>query len=141
MLEFWSCLVFGLDIECVSKCMTLVNVVGADEDDLNMPPIIGQIDLIEDGYISGWACEKGIQQKALQVKIFINDALMGSVTTRGRALHPLVDRICAGPANIGTDGENIRNVAFKYRLPQLKEGLYTARTKIFSLGLTGVFCS
>lgn len=95
--------------------------VGADEDDYRMPQIIGQIDLIEDGFILGWACEKGNQEMPLEVRFFVNDALAGNVYTSGFAQHPLVDRICAGPANIG-EGE--RNVAFKFRLPSLREGLY-----------------
>ena len=109
---------------------TLVAVVGVDEDDSRMPPILGQVDLIEDGFISGWACHKGSQDVSLQVKFFVNEVLIGSIFTEGRAQHPLVDRICAGPANIGKDDEDVRNVAFKFQMPRLNEGLYHVHTPI-----------
>jgi len=32
-----------------------------------MPPILGQVDLIEDGMVIGWACEKGDPYKAHEV--------------------------------------------------------------------------
>ncbi len=108
---------------------TLSGVVGVDEDDSIMPPILGQVDLIEDGFISGWACHKVSQEIDLEVKFFVNEVLIGSVFTDGRALHPLVDRICAGPANIGKDGEDVRNIAFKFQMPQLNEGLYQVHTR------------
>lgn len=41
--------------------------VGVEEDDINMPPILGQVDLIEDGMVVGWACEKGDPYKAHEV--------------------------------------------------------------------------
>lgn len=42
-------------------------LVGAEEDDIDMPAILGRIDLIEDGIVSGWACEKGDPSKPHQV--------------------------------------------------------------------------
>ena len=87
-----------------------------------MPPILGQVDLIEDGYVKGWICQKGNQGLSLEVKFFVNDILVGNTSGEGRAAHSLVDRICAGPANIGTSEE--RNVAFAFKLPTLNEGLY-----------------
>lgn len=66
------------------------------------------------------------------MKFFVNEAFVGDVRTAGIGAHSLVNRICAGPANIGSDGEQTTNVAFKFKLPSLKEGIYRLKAFIYT---------
>ncbi len=65
----------------------------------------------------------------------LNKVLTGNTLADGRGLRPLVDRMCAGPTDIGKDGEDARNVAFAFQTPQLNEELYQVHARIPPLAM------
>lgn len=46
-----------------------VTTLGNEEVNEDAPPIIGQLDMVEDGYVIGWACEKGQISKKHRVNL------------------------------------------------------------------------
>ncbi|GMH44972.1 hypothetical protein BSKO_12929 [Bryopsis sp. KO-2023] len=106
-----------------------INTVEADDEstDDSPNPILGQFDGIEDGYVTGWACQRGVVDAQIKVGIFVDGVHVGDVRAKNPAPHSLTNRICAGPPTLENGTVVATNVAFRFKLPTLPDNVYQVR--------------
>ncbi|CAD7700436.1 unnamed protein product [Ostreobium quekettii] len=98
-----------------------------DDGEGREAPLLGQLDGVRDGYVYGWACQRAKVSTALKVVLYINDVQVGMVHADKPAPHSIVNRICTGPVSVEMHLQPARNVAFRFKMPRLPDGLYQLR--------------
>lgn len=106
-----------------------IDTVEADDEtgDNSPNPILGQFDGIEDGYVNGWACQRGLVDAQIKVGIYVNSVHVGDVRAKNPAPHSMTNRICAGPPTLENGTIVATNVAFRFKLPRLPDNVYQVR--------------
>ncbi|CAD7705336.1 unnamed protein product [Ostreobium quekettii] len=103
-----------------------IDTVSDDGEGLE-DPLLGQLDGVRDGYVYGWACQRANVPAALKVVLYINDVQVGTVQANKPAPHSIVNRICTGPSPVEAHTQPARNVAFRFKMPDLPDGQYQLR--------------
>ncbi|KAK9842850.1 hypothetical protein WJX74_003372 [Apatococcus lobatus] len=103
--------------------------------------LLGQIDGVESGQISGWACLRGSRNAApLQVMVYVDGFLVGEVAAKGDTPHHIIHRLCDLDMNLENEMEQPtpqQGVGFALKLPELRSGRHEIRAFVKAVDGSG----
>lgn len=91
--------------------------------------LLGQIDSVEAGTVSGWACLRGQLEKPLQVVLYVDGVRIGEAAASGDTPHHIIHRLCEIDMDMAGDMQQPaqQGVGFTLKLPELQQGRHEIR--------------
>ncbi|CAL8462361.1 g1894 [Coccomyxa elongata] len=105
----------------------------AVEDDLPVQTgdeeLLGQIDGVDSGEVTGWACLRGYMAKPLEVVVYIDGVRVGEALALEETPHHIIHRLCELDLAVSELEQPPRQkgVGFRLKLPTLTEGKHEVR--------------
>ncbi|KAK9842558.1 hypothetical protein WJX81_006050 [Elliptochloris bilobata] len=101
--------------------------------------LLGQIDGVEGGEITGWACKRGYMGAPLQVAVYVDGVRVGVAPASGETPHHIIHRLCEldlARSELEQPPQQV-GVGFRLRLPDLQQGRHEVRAFVRNVEGTG----
>ncbi|KAK9817855.1 hypothetical protein WJX72_003172 [[Myrmecia] bisecta] len=92
--------------------------------------LLGQIDGVEAGQVTGWACVRGQLGSPLQVEVYVDGIQVGQSFASLETPHHIIHRLCELDLSVTTELEQPplqQGVGFRLKLPDLNQGRHEVR--------------
>ncbi|CAL5227666.1 g10673 [Coccomyxa viridis] len=91
--------------------------------------LLGQVDGVESGEVTGWACLRGYLARPLQVVVYVDGTRVGEALASEETPHHIIHRLCELDLAVSDlqQPPQQKGVGFRMKLPSLMQGKHEIR--------------